>query len=236
MAMLKSWTRNILGTIAGLAAGVVLFSLLSGTAVAQQAQLLFGTLSGAPKAVVVDSNGNMNVVLDSASNLVVTSVVASPVDLGTAGVRLSGDGDGAITFLGLGNGFDEDLTINLDDASNALDFSSSTGVTTWDANFQIHKLGDATTAAQYALFDNDDTSDVYIGIESATGGGVFTGSATDSAVFGSGGAKNLHLGTNSTVRMTIYSTINSWNLPPQATVPASPVSGDFYVDSSPAPD
>src|SRR3990167_398089 len=32
------------------------------------------------------------------------------IDIGDAGVRLSGDGDGAITFLGTGDGFDEDMT------------------------------------------------------------------------------------------------------------------------------
>lgn len=50
------------------------------------------------------------------------------ISLGTAGVRLSGDGDGAITFRGLGNGSDEDLTLNLDDTSNVGTFSSSTGL------------------------------------------------------------------------------------------------------------
>lgn len=52
------------------------------------------------------------------------------VDLGSAGVRLSQDGDGAITFLGLGNGSDEDLTLNLDDTSNTGVFSSSTSLAT----------------------------------------------------------------------------------------------------------
>lgn len=52
------------------------------------------------------------------------------VDLGSAGVRLSHDGDGAITFLGLGNGSDEDLTLNLDDTSNTGVFTSSTSLAT----------------------------------------------------------------------------------------------------------
>lgn len=50
-------------------------------------------------------------------------IIGSP-----AGVQLSGDGDGALTFLGLGNGSDEDLTLNLDDTSNTWVFTSSTGV------------------------------------------------------------------------------------------------------------
>jgi hypothetical protein len=52
--------------------------------------------------------------------------------LGSAGVRLTTDGDGAITFLGLGNGSDEDLTVNLDDTANSVVWSSSTGVTEFD--------------------------------------------------------------------------------------------------------
>lgn len=47
---------------------------------------------------------------------------------GTAGFKLCSDGDGAATFTGEGNGFDEDLTLNLDDVENEATFSSSTGV------------------------------------------------------------------------------------------------------------
>ena len=47
----------------------------------------------------------------------------------SAGVKITGDGDGAVTFKGLGNGSDEDLTLNLDDTANTAVVSSSTGVT-----------------------------------------------------------------------------------------------------------
>src|SRR3990167_2322120 len=50
------------------------------------------------------------------------------IDIGDAGVRLSGDGDGAITFLGTGDGFDEDMTFNLDDTSNTCTVTSSTSM------------------------------------------------------------------------------------------------------------
>lgn len=52
-------------------------------------------------------------------------------DFGTTGVKISTDGDGAITFLGLGNGSDEDWTLNFDDTSNTIVTSSSTGVTSF---------------------------------------------------------------------------------------------------------
>lgn len=56
------------------------------------------------------------------------TVGGSDVSLGTAGVKLTGDGDGAITLLGLGDGNDEDITINLDDTANTAVISSSTGL------------------------------------------------------------------------------------------------------------
>lgn len=58
--------------------------------------------------------------------------IGADFTLGTAGVKLSHDSDGAITFLGLGNGNDEDFTLNLDDTANTISLSSSTGVTTFD--------------------------------------------------------------------------------------------------------
>lgn len=57
------------------------------------------------------------------------TITGSDVTIGAAGVKLTGDGDGALTLLGLGNGSDEDLTINLDDTANTAVISSSTGVT-----------------------------------------------------------------------------------------------------------
>jgi hypothetical protein len=59
-------------------------------------------------------------------------ILPSNIIVGAAGVKLTGDGDGAITFLGLGDGSDEDLTLNLDDTANTAKLSSSTGVTTMD--------------------------------------------------------------------------------------------------------
>lgn len=61
-------------------------------------------------------------------------VGGSDLTLGSAGVKLTGDGDGAITLLGLGDGSDEDLTVNLDDTSNTAVVSSSTGVTALGMN------------------------------------------------------------------------------------------------------
>ncbi len=51
------------------------------------------------------------------------------ITLHSAGVKLTGDGDGALTILGLGNGYDEDLTFNFDDVENTVGVTTSTGVT-----------------------------------------------------------------------------------------------------------
>ena len=50
----------------------------------------------------------------------------------SAGVLLYGDGDGALSFQGLGNGFDENFTLNFDDTSNTIVGTTTTGVTNLD--------------------------------------------------------------------------------------------------------
>jgi len=52
---------------------------------------------------------------------------AGSVDLGATGVRLTNDADGALTFLGLSAGADEDFTLNFDDTADKIVASSSTG-------------------------------------------------------------------------------------------------------------
>lgn len=65
----------------------------------------------------------------SAANAVIfTGGAGGQFKLGQTGVQFTGDGDGAFTMLGLGDGSDEDLTINLDDTANTVSLSSSTGV------------------------------------------------------------------------------------------------------------
>jgi hypothetical protein len=51
---------------------------------------------------------------------------------GSGGVKISSDGDGAITFLGAGAGADESLTINLDDTTDSIVVSSGSGATQID--------------------------------------------------------------------------------------------------------
>ncbi len=81
--------------------------------------------------------------LTVADDIVITG---SDLSLGAAGVKLTGDGDGAITFLGMGNGFDEDFTFNLDDVENTLTLSSSTGLATIDFGSMALTIGEGKLA------------------------------------------------------------------------------------------
>lgn len=79
--------------------------------------------------VVEDTTPQLGGALDAQSNNI-TDV--GNLELGTTGVRMSSDNDGAITFLGQSAGADEDLTINLDDTANEITVTSSTGANVWN--------------------------------------------------------------------------------------------------------
>jgi hypothetical protein len=81
--------------------------------------------------------------ITTAEDIVVTG---SDVTIGVAGVKLTGDGDGALTFLGLGNGYDEDLKYNFDDVENTVGVTSSTGVTKVDYDDTIALEGKSFTS------------------------------------------------------------------------------------------
>ena len=86
------------------------------------------------ESLTIDLNSFSNVIQMSSSSgatrLLFSNI--SNIDIATAGVRLSGS-DGILTLLGLGNGNDENLVIDFDNATaNEINFSSSTGVTVLD--------------------------------------------------------------------------------------------------------
>ncbi len=84
------------------------------------------------------------------------------VSLGAAGVKLTGDGDGALTILGLGDGNDENLVLNFDDVENTVGITSGTGVTTIDASTIELKASKFTSgAADGERFMNIDNSTEY---------------------------------------------------------------------------
>lgn len=93
-------------------------SLLGGVGVT------IATLAGAHDITI---NAGRNLTVTAGGSVTIPSfTAAASMDVGAAGVRLAGS-NGALTLLGLGNGTDEDLTINLNSA-NVATFSSSTGV------------------------------------------------------------------------------------------------------------
>ena len=106
--------------------------------------LEFSDIYLAAGGVIYGENDQSNNLTSSATGWATSldfTITGSDLILGAAGVQLTGDGDGAITFLGRGNGSDEDLTMNLDDTANTVAFSSSTGVTLLD----FGTIGTATT-------------------------------------------------------------------------------------------
>ena len=89
--------------------------------------LLFGALAGIGYTQARATTTTGTVTIRSIISGALTFASGTSIDIDEAGVRLSGDGDGALTFLGLGNGADEAFTMNLDDTANTIVFSSSTG-------------------------------------------------------------------------------------------------------------
>lgn len=81
---------------------------------------------------------NSGVTIDDSNNLVVPGTITTgssgtgQIDIGTTGVRITDDGDGAITFKSLSSGSAEDFTINLDDTANTAVVTSSTGLATFN--------------------------------------------------------------------------------------------------------
>jgi len=129
------------------------------------------------------------------------------LSLGTAGVKLSNDGDGAITLLGLGNGNDEDLTLNLDDTANTAFWTSSTGLNKWaiangSGDTELHLYSDFTDASNYSRLElATQTSNSVIGILTR-GAGTVSGQALE---IGTLGVTDLYFTTQSVIRWYVRS-------------------------------
>jgi hypothetical protein len=65
--------------------------------------------------------------------------------------------------------------------------------------------GSATTTGAMIEFQKVGTGYGYIGVDRAAGGGILSGSTADAMFISSIGAKDLHFGTNATVRATLLS-------------------------------
>jgi len=101
-----------------------------------------------------------NVEVDGTLHVVGAVSTNSTVTVFTEGVKLTGL-DGSLTFLGLGNGSDEDLTINLDDTSNEITLSTSTGALLLNLSGALDLKvagGDITLGTTVILSGGDTTS------------------------------------------------------------------------------
>jgi hypothetical protein len=158
-------------------------------------------------------------------------VDGSDISIGAAGVKLTGDGDGAITLLGLGNGFDEDLSLNLDDVENTGTFTSSTGLATlnfsgialqesgvgvisndeMDASSELAAIMDDETGTAGALVFSDSptfTDDITV----AAAGVLMTGSNGSLTILGKGDGQDedIKLDLNTTANtLTVTSPTSS---------------------------
>lgn len=169
----------------------------SGTPESRQVTELIANVSTActltiPSSVVVGTSGAVTQVVLPVGTHILTwcrSTAGTDIlfhsgevltfDLGATGVRMTGDGDGAITFLGLGNGFDEDLTLNLDDTANTIVVSSSTGVTSINFGVIALDLSGANSLVATAAANDSDTS----AASTAYVQGEITAYASDTATF-----------------------------------------------------
>ncbi len=157
---MKKTLIALLGLTLGLsnagAQKIIDLNAVTGAAVTPSTDVMaISTAAGTNNKITVDE-------LKIALDLGTSPIFATNIDIGTAGVRLSDDGDGALTFLGLGNGSDEDFTFNLDDTSNTVVISSSTGVTLWDYGTAISlAAGGVTLNAAGTMIFEGATADAY---------------------------------------------------------------------------
>jgi hypothetical protein len=85
-------------------------------------------------------------------------VFTTSISLGATGVKISEDSDGALTFLGLSGGYDEDFSINLDDVENTIGITTSTGVTSFNFGAIDITAGDLTAKSLYIGTDESSIS------------------------------------------------------------------------------
>ena len=157
------------------------------------------------------------------------TIAGGNISLGTNGVVLIDDGDGALTILSAGNGSNEDITFNLDDVANTVDVTSSTGVT----NFDFNTL--TVTAAAVLANGNDGGalgasgtawSDLFL-----ASGGVINWSAGDVTLTHSSGLLTLSSSDGFTMSGAFINSDGSLEIP-NGTAPTVNAVGEIAIDTS----
>lgn len=150
------------------------------------ALLITGRGNGSDENLTLNLDDNADTWLYTTSTGVTVidySLASMTLHLGTAGVSLSEDGDGAITFTGRGDGDDEAFTINLDDTANTAVWSSTTGLNLFDFGTIGLNLEDATLEVPNSsnpTLTND--GDFAINTASTQAGIVYQVGSTDKAI------------------------------------------------------
>jgi len=106
----------------------------------------------------MDASSELAAIIDdeTGSSLIVfnTNPTFEDITLNAAGVKISDDADGQITFLGLGDGADEDFSINLDDTADTIVVASSTSA---NFDFGMNVDADALTEGGDAVYSSGET-------------------------------------------------------------------------------
>lgn len=134
----------------------------------------------------VDSSEVVQIAASGASGVTITpaTTITGDLTVGGADITLKTDGvkltaaDGALTILGLGDGYDEDLTINLDTTENTATVSTSTGVTDLSLSAIHLATTGQITGRVYVATDADGKTlsgkDLYGSMQMSTGVGTWT--------------------------------------------------------------
>jgi len=132
----------------------------------------------------VSSSGDMTITPSGAD----VNIIGTSIGLGAAGVRISNDGDGALTFLGMGNGNDEDLILNLDDGvANTGTISSNSGLGTLIFSSIILQADYYQSETNLELILDADNNEAASLIVSKNGGSdIFSLSEAQDIIFGDG--------------------------------------------------
>jgi len=130
------------GTVWTIDAGVIVDADINASAAITATKIADGTVTSAEFQFINTLSSNAQTQIDAKAALN-SPVFTDDFDLAAAGVRMTG-ADGVLTILGLGNGNDEALAIDFDNAAaNVVAVTSSTGVVRIDLGSIDFAVGDS---------------------------------------------------------------------------------------------
>ena len=140
--------------------------LLSGNTTGANSTLSFSDTTDSTHSVPPGTNTLAAIQVPNVFTVVQEFNATAGAKIGSTGVLVTSDNDGAITLTGASAGSDEGLTLNLDDTENTVVISSSTGVT--DINFSALNL--VTTGTIQGGIKISSDADGMTGAEMTTAG------------------------------------------------------------------